>query len=311
MAYASFQGGQTSPYWFAGSYPYQDEFGLDPTTPESSVMTGLQSRLTSLEDAGNWLKDVKAPNVTPYTPVTTNLGRVASLRDFISSGDTAKVDSEMRRAVTMAQNKPQPEAAFTLGKVAEGYGKSKSDIMSGAYKTAQQMHVGEVNAENSALASQYEMNLKNAQYQYDLDMKKAMAAETERTSLLDMMDKLRLSSVKQPTSAISSPLAKQSSMNLGASSINTSKSLTEAMKELESILGGGVKTIYGNGYDSGYDSGYGGESLGSSISTQENEEINDAIKSGKAKPVMANNSLNTGYSSKDSYLYPNSNTWWG
>ena len=201
MAYAQNRGGYYNPGWDI----FSDIPALEPNTPEGTVMTGLQTRMQSLEDAGNWLKDVKAPNVTPYTPVTTNLGRVASLRDFISSGDTAKVDSEMRRAVTMAQNKPQPEAAFALGKVAEGYGKSKSDIMSGAYKTAQQMHVGEVNAENSALAGQYEMSLKNAQYQYDLDMKKAMAAETERTSLLDMMDKLTLSATKKPTSVISNP----------------------------------------------------------------------------------------------------------
>lgn len=201
MAYAQNRGGYYNPGWDI----FSDIPALKPNTPEGTVMTGLQTRMQSLEDAGNWLKDVKAPNVTPYTPVTTNLGRVASLRDFISSGDTAKVDSEMRRAVSMAQNKPQPEAAFTLGKVAEGYGQGKSNIMANAYKTAQQMHVGEVNAENYALAGQYEMNLKNAQAVYDLEMRKAIASETERVSLQEMMDKLILSSAKTPSSAISKP----------------------------------------------------------------------------------------------------------
>lgn len=227
----------TGKYVWGGAEQFHNKPYLNPATPEGEIMTSLKKRLADLEKAGGFLKDIKAPHVTPYTPATTSLGRVTSLADFMSSGDTARLSSELRRGLTTARGKAYPEQAFTAGKLIEGYGRGRADIASGAYGKAQQMHLGEVQAENVGLQQKYQMDLQNAMAQYNLDLQRGLASEEQKQSLLDMMYKLQLMSVSQKKAVSSSPSYRMPS--LSTSWTPPQKSLAEMVRELEGVIGGG------------------------------------------------------------------------
>jgi len=244
MAYTSFQGGYTSPDW------YSEYNKLIYPGDEWDVQT-LQSEYKKLISEGGLLKDVKAPvsptyvSPPPYTPSTPSLGRVTSLADFLGSGESARLSSELRRGVSAARGKAYPEQAFTTGKLIEGYGKGRSDIASKAYGTAHGMHMGEVGAENLALQSKYNMALQEAtskygrEYQdvmnaYDLEMKKAMLTEQRGQSLLEMINRMMLA--KEAAKTVG---GKSYAPSLGTTQAEAPQSLSEMMKELEGAIGGG------------------------------------------------------------------------
>jgi len=261
-----------APVWGGGG---KDEWG-DYYTYSSSDAPGirsLQSEYKKLISEGGFLKDVKAPisptyvsptyvSPPPYTPSTPSLGRVTSLADFLGSGESARLSSELRRGVSAARGKAYPEQAFTTGKLIEGYGSARSDIASKAYGTAQQMHMGEVSAENLALQSKYNMALQEAtskynmalqeatskygrEYQdvmnvYDLEMKKAMLTEQKGQSLMEMINRMMLAKTAAKTVG-----GKSYAPSLGTTQTEASQSLSDMMAELDKVLGTSGDTIYG------------------------------------------------------------------
>ncbi|MBT9168729.1 MAG: hypothetical protein DDT19_02077 [Syntrophomonadaceae bacterium] len=168
----------------------QTQFQLQE--PERTVITGLQQRLGELERAGGFLRDVRAPHMTPFTPVTPQLGRITSLAGFLGAGDEARMRGGLQQALTATRGRAAPQAAFEKARLLEGYGRGRADLMGRAYGAAHQMHLGEVGAENVALQKRYEMDLQNAMRQYELDLKRATHAEERRAHLQDMKDKVML-----------------------------------------------------------------------------------------------------------------------
>ncbi|MBT9167481.1 MAG: hypothetical protein DDT19_00819 [Syntrophomonadaceae bacterium] len=178
--------------WHWGQTPAWPQTQFQLQEPERTVITRLQQRLGELERAGGFLRDVRAPHITPFTPVTPQLGRVTSLAGFLGAGDEARMRSGLQQALTAIRGRAAPQAAFEKARLMEGYGRGRADLMGRAYGAAHGMHMGEVGAENVALQKRYEMDLQNAMRQYELDLKRATHAEERRAHLQDMMDKVML-----------------------------------------------------------------------------------------------------------------------
>jgi len=196
MAYALNRGG-----FFPGWDIYEDD--TDTSFYQSGVRQDLLSRIEALKTSGR-LSDVKIPSVSAPTSVSPSLGRISSLADYLSSGNVADLQSELKRAIALSGNKQAPETAYLTEKALSGYGRGLSDIRAKSYGTAQSMHLQELNAENAANQAAYQANLQDALRRYDLDIRKAMNVENELKSLQEMVDKYDIAGIRKKP-IVSSP----------------------------------------------------------------------------------------------------------